>query len=160
MNNHVKYLVLDVDGTLTDGRIYIGADGEMMKAFHVRDGYGIRHLLPPAGITPVLLTGRQSDIVLRRAKELGVENIVQACGDKREAVAALARRFGEALSAFAYMGDDLNDLPAMEQIRDAGGVTGCPSDADKKVKALADYISPLKGGDGAARDFIEWILGI
>lgn len=150
----IRYLVMDVDGTLTDGKIYMGRHGEICKAFHARDGYGVRNMLPPAGIVPVIMTGRKSKIVGRRCRELGIGKVYQGVSDKAEKLRLLT----DDLSTVAFIGDDLNDVGGMELIRAAGGTTGCPRDAAKQVRALADFASEYGGGDGAVRDFIEWIL--
>ena len=145
---------MDVDGTLTDGKIYIGSEGEVMKAFSIKDGYGIHDLLLPAGITPVILTGRQSRIVENRCRELGIKEIYQGISNKWETLLSLA---GD-LSGVAYIGDDLNDMPCMTAVKNAGGTVGCPADAVAAVKAAADFVSTKNGGEGAVREFIEWIL--
>lgn len=151
----IKYLVMDVDGTLTDGKIYMGTSGELCKAFSIKDGYGIHDIAIPAGITPVIITGRKSEIVLNRCKELGILKVHQGVGNKIEKLREIT---GELLTV-AYIGDDLNDLSCMEAVKEAGGMVGCPADAAKKVKEISDFITEHNGGDGAVRDFIEWILG-
>lgn len=150
----IRYLIMDVDGTLTDGKIYMSNSGEMMKAFNIKDGCGIHDILIPAGIIPVIITGRTSDIVQNRCGELGINEVHQGVKNKIEKLFSIT----ENLSSVAYIGDDINDLSCMEAIKDAGGPIGCPADAVDKVKCIADYIAPHKGGDGAVRDFIEWIL--
>lgn len=149
----IKYLVMDVDGTLTDGKVYIGNNGECCKAFNIKDGYGIHDIAIPNGIVPVIITGRESDIVRNRCRELGVTQVYQGISNKVEKLQSLTSDF----STVAYIGDDINDLPCMELVREAGGIIGCPSDAAKKVILLADFISDYKGGYGAVRDFIEWL---
>ena len=145
---------MDVDGTLTDGKIYMGNGGEVMKAFNIKDGCGIHDILIPAGITPIIITGRISKIVENRCNELGIKEIHQG-GDKIEKLLTIT----DNLSSVAYIGDDINDLPCMLLVKDAGGFIGCPKDAVKKVKELADFIANHNGGDGAVRDFIEHITG-
>ena len=152
----IKYLVMDVDGTLTDGKIYMSNSGELMKAFNIKDGCGIHDILIPAGIIPVIITGRSSDIVLNRCKELGINDVFQGVGNKIENL----RKVTTDLSNVAYIGDDINDLSCMEPVKSAGGLIGCPADAVEKVKSIADYIAPHNGGDGAVRDFIEWITNV
>lgn len=158
MRNTIRLLILDVDGTMTDGKIYMGQGGELCKAFSSKDGYGIRHMLPPAGIVPVILTGRDSEIVARRSRELGIEALYQGVDDKGAKLEELLGGFGVGYAAVAYMGDDLNDWPCMEAVKAAGGLVGCPSDAVEAVRNIADFIAPHRGGDGAVRDFIEWLL--
>lgn len=150
----IKYLVMDVDGTLTDGKIYLGNDGEVMKAFSIKDGCGIHDILIPSGITPVIITGRKSKILENRCKELGISNLHQGIRNKIEKLLTITTD----LSAVAYIGDDINDLSCMEPIKEAGGLVGCPADAVQKVKDLADYISEKNGGDGAVREFVEWLV--
>lgn len=150
----IKYLIMDVDGTLTDGKIYMSNSGEMMKAFNIKDGCGIHDILIPSGITPVIITGRSSDIVSNRCRELDITEVHQGVKNKIEKMLEIT----DNLSTVAYIGDDINDLSCMKQIRAGGGLLGCPVDAFDKVKEIADYIAPHKGGDGAVRDFIEWIL--
>ena len=150
----IKYLVMDVDGTLTDGKIYMGDDGEMMKAFDIKDGCGIHDILIPAGITPVIITGRSSKILENRCKELGITNLHQGIRNKIEKLLTITTD----LSMVAYIGDDINDLSCMEPIKEAGGLVGCPADAVQKVIDLADFVSKRNGGNGAVREFIEWIV--
>lgn len=150
----IKYLVMDVDGTLTDGKIYMGNDGEMMKAFDIKDGCGIHDILIPAGITPVIITGRSSKILENRCKELGITNLHQGIRNKVEKLLTITTD----LSTVAYIGDDINDLSCMEPIKEAGGLVGCPADAVRKVIDLADFVSKRNGGNGAVREFIEWIV--
>ncbi len=150
----IKYLVMDVDGTLTDGKIYMGIFGESMKAFNIKDGCGIHDILIPAGIVPVIITGRRSDIVLNRCREIGITEIYQGVSNKIE----MLQEVTADLSTVAYIGDDINDLSCMVRIKEAGGTVGCPADSAKKVIKLADFISEHNGGDGAVRDFIEWII--
>ena len=150
----IKYLVMDVDGTLTDGKIYMGNNGEIMKAFSIKDGCGIHDILIPAGIIPVIITGRISKILENRCKEIGIEEIHQGVLNKIEKLLTIA----DDLSTVAYIGDDINDLSSMNPINEAGGKIGGPADAVKKVKDLADFISTKNGGEGAVREFIEWIV--
>lgn len=154
--HHIKYLFLDVDGTLTDGKIYMGQNGEVMKAFNIKDGCGLHDLAIPNGIIPVICTGRKSNIVLNRCKELGIDHIYQGVSNKKEKIIEVAH--GTLPEQLAYMGDDINDLECMQMIKEAGGLIGCPADAVQKVKDIADFKAPHNGGDGAVRDFIEWLL--
>lgn len=146
---------MDVDGTLTDGKIYMGSEGELCKAFNIKDGCGIHDILIPAGITPVIITGRKSEIVLNRCRELGIGEVHQGISNKLETLLCVASD----LSKVAYIGDDINDLTCMCAIKEAGGLIGCPSDAAKKILDISDYVAEHRGGDGAVRDFIEWLLG-
>lgn len=150
----IRYMIMDVDGTLTDGKIFIGNDGEIMKAFSVKDGCGIHDILLPTGIIPIVITGRESRIVERRCKEIGISRFYQGVTDKLEIVLSIT----EDLSTIAYIGDDLNDLSCMIPIKESGGIIGCPADADKRVKDISSFISSNKGGDGAVREFIEFLV--
>ncbi len=150
----IRILAMDVDGTLTDGKIYMGPDGEAMKAFNIKDGLGIHDLLIPAGIIPVIITGRKSRIVENRSRELGITEVHQGVSDKVQKLKELAGNLSEA----AYIGDDLNDLKCMQAVKAEGGLTGCPADAAAEVRGLCDFVSEFRGGEGAVRDFIEWLL--
>lgn len=150
----IKYLVMDVDGTLTDGKIYMGNNGEICKAFNIKDGCGIHDIAIPTGIIPVIITGRRSEIVMNRCREIGIERVYQGVNNKIETLLSITSNLAEV----AYIGDDINDLSCMKPIKEAGGVVGCPRDAVKKVIEIADYVANHDGGDGAVRDFIEWLV--
>lgn len=146
----IKMLVMDVDGTLTDGKIYIGSQGEMMKAFNVKDGYGIVQL-KDAKILPVIITGRKSEIVMQRAKELKITELYQGIENKLECLKQVADKYKINSQEIAYIGDDLNDLECMEYC----GLTACPRDAMEEIKQKVDYVCEEDGGKGAVRAFIE-----
>lgn len=152
----IKNLITDVDGSLTDGKIYIGSGGESMKAFNIKDGCGIHDILIPSGIIPVIITGRSSEILEKRCEELGITQLHQGVSDKLGKLREIIKY--ESLSKAAYIGDDINDLPCMREIKQAGGIIGCPADAVKEVKEISDFISERNGGNGAVREFIEWIM--
>ena len=147
----IKMLVMDVDGTLTDGHIYVGAEGEMMKAFHVQDGYAIAHVLPVKGIVPVIITGRSSKIVERRAAELKIIHLHQGISDKLTKLREVAAELGVCAEEIAYIGDDLNDLDCIRYC----GLTACPADAVPEVLKVVDYVCSRNGGRGAVREFID-----
>lgn len=152
----IKYLVMDVDGTLTDGKIYMGADGEIMKAFSVKDGYAVNSLLKDDNIVPIIITARKSMIVEKRCAELGIKEIHQGKIAKLETLLEIV---GEnCLKDCAYFGDDILDLECMTAIRQEGGVIGCPLDAAGEVRAIADYVCNNCAGAGALREFVEWML--
>ena len=150
---NVKMLVIDVDGTLTDGRIYVGANGEMMKAFDVKDGYAIVHLREK-GIEPVIITGRNSAIVAERAKELGITELYQGVSDKLQQLKIIAQKSACKSDEIAYIGDDVNDLEYIEYC----SITGCPNDAVEIIKGKVKYVCQKNGGRGAVREFIEWMI--
>lgn len=160
MNNTIKYLIMDVDGTLTDGKIYMGNDGEVMKAFDIKDGYGIHDLLIPYGVLPVIITGRISKIVENRCKELGIIYLFQGVKDKVKVLTDFVNKEEASFSEVAYIGDDLNDLECMNIVFNGGGIVGCPANAVKKVKTLSTFISIYDGGNGAVRDFIEYLISL
>lgn len=149
----IRMLVLDVDGTMTDGRIYMGPDGEACKAFSVHDGFGL-NLLRQAGLKLAILTGRQSRIVERRAAELKFDRVAQGIEDKAEALATLAGSFGLAESELAFMGDDWPDLVAMRR----AGLALAVADAAPEVRAAAHWVARAAGGSGAVREFAHWWL--
>lgn len=147
----IKLLVMDVDGTLTDGKIYMGNNGEVMKAFDVKDGCGIKDILPTLGITPVIITGRVSQIVENRAKEIGITELHQGVRDKLAVLKEVAEKYAATPDEIAYIGDDINDLECIEYC----GFTACPADSCPEIKEIADYVSHVKGGQGAVREIIE-----
>ncbi len=150
----IKLFVMDVDGTMTDGHIYISAEGEAMKAFDVKDGYAIYHMLPANNIIPVIITGRSSQIVATRAKELKITELYQGVSDKLAVLATVAAKYGATPDEIAYIGDDLNDLDAMSYC----GYTACPSDAVEEVLQSAKYVCKHPGGRGAVREFVTYLL--
>jgi 3-deoxy-D-manno-octulosonate 8-phosphate phosphatase (KDO 8-P phosphatase) len=149
----VRLVALDVDGVLTDGRLYYGPRGEALKAFDVRDGLGIR-LLQQAGIAVAVITGRRSSIVTARARELGMAPVLQGQKDKGAALRRVLARLGHAPEACAFMGDDWPDAPAMAMAGLAASVPGAPAE----VRALAHWVAPSHGGRGAVRDLAMLIL--
>ena len=149
----IKMLVMDVDGTLTDGKIYMGSDGEVFKAFDVKDGHAITHL-HEVGIIPVIITGRKSKIVENRAKELNIKEVYQGVSDKVEKLKEVAKSNGVLLEEVAYIGDDLNDLDCMGIC----GLSACPNDAIDEVTSNVDFKCNKNGGYGAVREFINYII--
>lgn len=144
---------MDVDGTLTDGKIHISSEGELFKSFNVKDGYGIQKL-KQNGIIPAIITGRSSSIVAARAAELGIIDVYQGYSDKVQALELLAAKFRCTYDEIAYIGDDENDLPAMRKC----GFAACPADACETVKCECDYVCGLRGGEGCVREFAEYIV--
>lgn len=145
---------MDVDGTLTDGKINIGADGELFKTFNVKDGYGIAVLLPKYNITPVIITGRRSEIVERRASELCITDLFQGVSDKLLQLTKVAEKYGATPDEIVYMGDDLNDLDCIKHC----GFSACPCDAVEEVKTNSHYVCNKKSGDGAVREVIDMLI--
>jgi len=149
----VKLLVFDVDGVLTDGGLIYGPDGEVAKRFDVKDGHGLV-LARLAGLPAAILTARVSRIVATRGKELGLCAVEQGHKDKRKGLLALLAQQGVAPEACAYMGDDVNDLPAMALV----GLPACPSDAAAEVRQASRFVAQRPGGHGAARELAELCL--
>ena len=150
----IKCVILDVDGVLTDGGIYVAPDGsELFKPFFARDGLAIS-LARKVGIRPALITGRASSIVVNRAKELRIDLVYQGSLDKREAYADIKAQTGLSDEAFAYVGDDLVDLPILRQV----GLPCAVGDAVPEVKEIAQIIATQPGGRGAVREIYEIIL--
>lgn len=151
---NIKLLILDVDGTLTDGKIYMGASGELMKAFNIKDGCGIHDILPRYDILPAIITARKSQILENRCKELNIIHLYQGISNKKDKMDELISNLGYTCDNVAYMGDDINDLSSMEK----ASIVGCPSDAVSEVVSIADFVSSHVGGNGAVREFIEWLV--
>jgi 3-deoxy-D-manno-octulosonate 8-phosphate phosphatase (KDO 8-P phosphatase) len=148
----IRLLLLDVDGVLTDGRLYFGEQGFFAKSFHVRDGLGIA-LLKRAGVATGIVTGRADAFVARRAKELGMEHVLLDVADKAAAIEALVEG-GATREAIAYVGDDVNDIPAFERV----AVSIAVADAHPDALASAQYRTLLPGGQGAVREVADAIL--
>lgn len=149
----VRLLICDVDGVLTDGRLYFGADGQELKAFHIRDGLGIK-MLERAGVAVAIITGRRSAAVERRMRELGIVHVYQGVDDKLAVFADLLARLHLEARQIAYVGDDLVDLPVMRRV----GLAVAVRDADSFLRRHAHWQTPSPGGQGAARDVCELIL--
>lgn len=160
----IKFIIFDVDGTLTDGKLYISSEGEMIKAFNVKDGCGIKDIMIPKGFIPIVITARKSEIVVKRCHELGITELYQGCNNKLQKLNEILRfhsnenRKQYSFADCAYIGDDILDLPCIRAINEAGGLTGCPQDAVIKVRNSVKFISEHNGGDGAVREFIEWCI--
>jgi len=149
----VRLVIFDVDGVLTDGRLWYGPGGEELKAFHAFDGHGVK-LLRMAGLDTAIISGRKSQAVAERAKELGIEHLVQGADDKRMAFEGMLRRLKVKRAATAYMGDDVVDLPILTRC----GFACAPHEAPEDVRRRAHYIASAGAGHGAAREVCEFIL--
>ena len=149
----IKLVLLDVDGTLTDGGIYRGNNGEELKRFNVKDGYAIVNA-QKLGIEFGIITGRKSELVEIRAKELKIKYLYQGISEKTVVLEEIIKKDSLSKEEIAYMGDDLNDLLIMKQV----GLSGTPKDAVDEVIQVADFVSKKNGGSGAVREFIEHIL--
>lgn len=149
----IEYLIIDVDGTLTDAGIYYDENGNELKKFSTKDAAGF-FAAHQVGIQIMILTGRECAATSRRMREMKVEFLIQDCKDKASYIQEFMRENCLNREAIGYLGDDLNDLPGMSLC----GFVGCPSDACEEVKKKADYISCVNGGYGAVRDIISYIL--
>ncbi len=149
----IKLLLMDCDGVLTDGRIWILENGEDQKAFHTRDGLGI-NLLHRAGLKSGIISGRISSALARRAQSLGVSFLWQGREDKREAFADTLAQAGVSNDEVAFVGDDLTDLALMVQ----SGLAVAVADAAAEVRSRAHYVTQANGGNGAVREVVELIL--
>ena len=151
--NRIKLLLLDVDGVMTDGRIIYLHDGGEAKAFDVKDGHGLK-LLQRAGIRVGIITGRQSDIVARRAAELGIEIVYQGAKDKMVPFREILHKCGLEPAEVAYVGDDVVDLPVMRQV----GFSVTVADAVEDIKPYVDLVTSRPGGRGAVREVCDFLL--
>ena len=149
----MKAAIFDVDGVLTDGRIYIGEQGETVKAFSTLDGHGLK-LLQQGGIEPVVITGRDSPAVRRRVADLGLVHAVYGASDKLAAATALLAALGLEWAEVAAMGDDWPDLPLLAR----AGFACAPANAHAEAKALAHHVTTASGGHGAARECCDLLL--
>lgn len=150
---HIKALLLDVDGVLTDGSIIYSDNGSETKVFHVRDGLGIRWLMK-SGCIVGIVTGRKSDALIHRCQNLGINLIFDGIRDKASVLNEILDRTGVKAEEIAYMGDDIGDIPLMKQV----GLSIAVSDAHADVIERADMVTAAKGGAGAVREVCEQIL--
>ncbi|HET7669481.1 MAG TPA: HAD-IIIA family hydrolase [Burkholderiales bacterium] len=149
----VRLVIFDVDGVLTDGRLWYGPKGDVMKVFHAFDGHGIK-LLQQAGLVIAILSGRRSPAVTARAKELGIKHVLQGIDDKRSAFEKMLKKLRLAADAAAYMGDDLVDLPVLERC----GFACAPREAPRDVRAKVHAVPTAAAGLGAVREVCDYIL--
>lgn len=149
----VKVMAFDVDGVLTDGSLWYGEHGEMVKGFHALDGHGLR-LLRESGIVVALITGREGPIVARRAAELGIALVYQGVNDKTQTITLLAQEHNCSLNEVGYMGDDIIDLATMQRVGFAASVPNAPA----YVSQIAHWVSSKPGGSGAVRECCDLIL--
>jgi 3-deoxy-D-manno-octulosonate 8-phosphate phosphatase (KDO 8-P phosphatase) len=150
---NIKVLAMDVDGTLTDSKVYYSKSGEELKAFSIRDGMGIE-LLHRANLKAAIITSETSPIVKARADKLKIESVILGSRDKTKSLKELAENLQLKTENIAYIGDDVND----EHVMKIAGFSACPNDAVEIIKKSVDYICLNNGGHGAVREFIELIL--
>lgn len=149
----ISLVIFDVDGVLTDGGLYLSDDGQETKRFHARDGLGMK-MLHQSGIQLAIITGRTSDVVAHRARELNIDHVYQGRKDKLPAFEQLCASTGKAASEIAYMGDDLIDLPVLRRV----GLALTVPNAHDEVAEIAHWVSTASAGNGAAREACEFIL--
>lgn len=150
---NIKLVIFDVDGVMTDSSLFMGDDGEEYKAFNSKDGHGMR-MLQECGVRAAIITGRQSNVVEHRMKDLGVSLVYQGYRDKTPAFEDLMKQVKLSIDQIAYVGDDVVDLPVMSRV----GFAIAVQDAHPFVKQHAHWIAPRNGGCGAVRDVCEFIL--
>ena len=150
---NIRLVVMDVDGTLTDGRIQLSTTGAEVKSFHARDGAGIK-FLASVGIKAAIMSGRASDATSKRAEELGLDVVFQGVSDKAAQLQALCASLDLTPAAAAFIGDDLGDIPPMR----LAGYSAAPADAAKETREAATYVCTRPGGEGAVREAIEDLL--
>lgn len=149
----IKLLLMDVDGTLTDGRLFLLPDGEEVKAYNVKDGLGIL-LARLAGMKTGIITGKTSRPLEKRAQKLGIDELHQGILDKKRILEDILARRGLTADEVAYIGDDLGDLEVMKSV----GLAAAVADAHPEVKRYSQFVCRENGGCGAVREFIEFIL--
>jgi len=149
----LRLLVLDVDGVLTDGALYFGARGEQLKAFHVRDGHGVK-LLQAAGLRVAVISGRSSPAVTRRCRDLGIGPVLQGVTDKGKALHTLQQRLRLTAAQVVCVGDDTPDIPMFARV----GYAVAVRDAHPLARAAAHRVTTLPGGRGAVREVCDWLL--
>ena len=151
----IKTFIFDVDGVLTDGKILINSDDELLRSFDTKDGYAMKCALVK-GFKIAIITGGRNEAVRERFKELGVIDIYLGAHHKLDAYQDLMDNYDLNQEEILYIGDDIPDIPVMEKV----GLGCCPADAASDVKAMADYVSHKKGGEGCVRELIEQVLRV
>ncbi len=153
--SRIRLLSLDVDGVLTDGRLYFTEQGQELKTFSSQDGHALK-MLRQGGCEVAIITGRSTRLVTRRARELGIRHVFQAARDKRDAWAQLLERTGQPASAIAHMGDDIPDLPVLRR----AGLALAPANLNPVLREHVHYVTQAPGGAGAVREVCELLLRV
>jgi 3-deoxy-D-manno-octulosonate 8-phosphate phosphatase (KDO 8-P phosphatase) len=151
--SRIRLVALDVDGVLTDGKLFILTDGQALRGFHIKDGYAIQ-LAIKKGLEIAIISGSGDDAVFSRFNKLGVRHIFLGVQDKKNTLQTLLEKNGVSAAEVLFMGDDVPDVAVMQSV----GLSACPADAANDVRQMADYISPLDGGTGCVREVLEKIL--
>lgn len=149
----IKVFVFDVDGVLTNGTLLVTEEGHLLRTMNIKDGYALQ-LAIKKGYQIWIISGGTSNAVVKRLSKLGLEEVHIAVKDKAQLLQTLLAKYDIAPSALLYMGDDMPDRAVMQLC----GLKTCPADAINEIKAIADYISPIKGGEGCVREVIEFVL--
>lgn len=149
----VKAIILDVDGVLTDGMVTTLPNGDQLRQMNIKDGYALQYTVKK-GFPLAIISGGSSESVRLRLKTLGIEEVHLACKNKLAIFESFLKKHGLQAAEIMYMGDDLPDFQVMQKV----GFSCCPKDAAAEIKAIADYISPIKGGKGCVRDVLEQLL--
>ena len=150
--SRIKLIISDVDGVLTDGGMYYDKTGEVLKKFNAKDGMGVELLRKK--IKVVLMTKERSQIVLKRAKKIKVDQVYTGIKNKELLLPKICVKYKISKNEIAYIGDDVNDFNIMKQV----GLSAVPSDGNEKIKNISDYVCKTKGGDGAFRELVDLIL--
>lgn len=153
--NDIKAFVFDVDGVMTDGTLLITEEGKLLRTFHIRDGYALRRAIQ-AGYSMAVVSGGQSEGVIKRLKQLGLTDIYMDAQEKESVLLDWMKWRGIHSNNLAYMGDDVLDVSAMKH----AALKACPADAVQEILSIANYISPVKGGQACVRDLIELVLKV
>ncbi|MEA5426270.1 KdsC family phosphatase [Arcicella lustrica] len=151
---HIKLLITDCDGVLTDAGVYYGENGEVLKKFNIRDGMGVERLRKLTNIETAIITGEISPSVAKRAEKLKITELHLGIKEKLAVLVQIMVNRNLTKNNIAYIGDDVNDIEIMQNV----GLTACPSDAISFTKEVADYICENKGGEGCFREFAELII--
>lgn len=155
---------MDVDGTLTDGKVYMSDNGEIFKVFDIKDGGGIKDILPKLNIIPVVITARKSKILENRCNDLNIKYLYQDCRNKIDKLNEIINEYNKnnkcnySLKNVAYIGDDLLDLQCILAVNEFGGISACPKNSASDVLKHVKYICKNNGGNGAVREFIEYLV--
>lgn len=150
---NIELVIFDIDGVFTDGSLYFDSDGEALKKFHVRDGHGIK-ILHAAGLHTAVISGRSSDIVSLRMAELGIQHVYQGCADKLPFFEALLKDTGIIAEHSAFVGDDIQDLPIMNNC----GLAIAVADAHSDIIDCAHWCTSTPGGKGAVREVADMLI--
>ena len=151
----IEAFVFDNDGVFTNGTVFLMPGGEQVRTASTRDGYAVQHAAK-CGVKLAMITGGRSDEVIRRMNGLGVTEVITGAAVKLGEMEALCERWGIELSQVCYMGDDIPDIPVLQAV----GLSCCPHDAVPEVRAVCDYISRVRGGEGCVRDILEQAMKV